>query len=140
MGTGWLALVRERLKSIVIDSGVTPNATVLATVMAADLECLRRYSPGNFQFVAVCESVISYTGIDTPTGINVSVYAHSPGTDGEALDDLVTQLKTAWRNPGNYPTGEAICLAVTADACESLLEEPSGSLLRAHLVCYFAVE
>ncbi|MEI6235349.1 MAG: hypothetical protein WCT04_20015 [Planctomycetota bacterium] len=138
MGTSWLALTRERLKTIASSSGFLGNSVVLATVHAADLDCLKRFTPGSFQFAAICESEISYAGVDAPTGINAYVYAYSPGADGELFDDLATQLKSAWLNPANYPTGEQVCSAVTLDACESLIEEPSGSLLRAHFVCYFA--
>jgi len=137
MGTSWLALARERLKIIAEGIGFTGNCAVLATVHAADLECFKRYSPSSFQFLAVCESVLSYAGVDAPTGINVYLYALSSGTDGEALDDLVTSLKTAWTDPANFPGGEVVCAAVTFDAYETMFDEPSGSVLRAHLICYF---
>ena len=140
MGTSSLALARERLKIIAEGIGFTGDTAVLATVYVADLECLKRYSPGAFQFLAVCETVLSYAGVDAPIGINVYLYALSSGTDGEALDDLVTQLKTAWTDPGNFPDGELVCAAVTFDAYESMLDESSGSLLRAHLICYFPAE
>jgi hypothetical protein len=140
MGSSWLALARERLKSIADGLGFSGRSAVLATVHAADLECFKRYAPGDFTFLAVCETVLAYAGVNTPTGINVYLYATSAGMDGEALDDLVTQLKTAWTNVTNYPGGELICAAVTFDAYESMLEEPAASLLRAHLICYFPAE
>lgn len=137
MGTSWLALARERLKIIADDKGFSGNSAVIATVHAADLECITRLTPGSFKFLAVCETVLSYAGVDTPTGINVYLYAALSGRDGEDLDDLVTQLKGAWTNAGNYPGGELVCAAVTFDAYESMIETPTAPLLRAHLVCYF---
>ncbi len=139
MGTSWLALARQRLKRIA-DGIEFGGSAVLSTVHAADLECFQRYTPGVFEFLAVCESVLSYAGIDAPTGIHVYLYVTSPGADGEGLDDWVTQLKTAWMNAANYPSGELVCAAVTFDAYETMLQEPSAALLRAHLICYFPAE
>lgn len=137
MATSLLALARERLKIIAESAGYPGKCAVLATIHAADLECWRRYTPGDFQFLAVCESALSYAGIDAPTAINVYLYANSQGVDGEAMDDFVEALKALWINPANFPSGELACAAMTFDAYEALREEPSAVLLRAHLICYF---
>ncbi len=138
MPTSKLALARERLKTIAeTETSLSGNCALLANVHAADLECWKRYAPGAFQFLAVCESALSYAGIDAPTAIHVYLYAHVDDGTAEALDDLSVALKTLWIDAGNYPDGELACAAVTFDAYETLIEEPSGALLRAHLICYF---
>ena len=137
MATSLLALARERLKIIAESAGFSGKCAVLASIHAADLECWRRYTPGDFQFLAVCESALSYAGIDAPTAIHVYLYANSQDIDSEAMDDFVTQLKAFWINPANFPSGELACATMTFDAYEPLCEEPSGVLLRAHLICYF---
>ena len=137
MATSDLALARERLKIIAESIGFSGKAAVVPSIHAADLEFWKRYAPGEFKFFAVGESTLAFAGIDAPTAIHAYLYASSSSADGESVDDLVTQLKAYFIDAGNYPGGELVCAAVTFDAYETMLDEPSGPVLRAHLICYF---
>src|SRR5258708_5775632 len=111
-----LALARERLK-IIADGYPTLSGkcAVLSGLDAAELECWKRYGPGEFYFLAVAESSLSYGGIDAPTAIHAYLYAQISGGDGEALDDLASELRALWINPANYPGGELACAETTIE-------------------------
>ncbi|HLX60170.1 MAG TPA: hypothetical protein VKX17_02695 [Planctomycetota bacterium] len=138
MPTSQLALARERLKTIAgTITELSGNCAVVADSDAADIECWRRYAPGDFRFLAVGESALNFTGIDAPTEIRAYLYAASGTADAEVMDDLVAALKTKWLDASNYPGGELACSAVTFQPYEALIGESYGVLLRAELTCYF---
>src|ERR1043165_827008 len=114
MPTSSLALARERLKTIAgTITGLSGDCVVLVDNFTADFECWKRYAPGGgFRFLAVCESALSFDGVDSPTAIRVYLYA-SDAANAEALDDLIAALRAAWLDAGNYPGGELVCDAVT---------------------------
>jgi hypothetical protein len=133
-----LALARERLKTIAETiSELDGECALLPTIDAANLECWKRYTPGDFFFLAVCGSTLAYAGIEAPTSIHAYLYVHDDDGTAAALDDLVAQIKALWTDAANFAGGELICAAVTFDPYEALIEEEPGALLRAHLICYF---
>jgi hypothetical protein len=137
MPTSPLTKARERLKTIA--EALDPFADaceLLADAGAADLACWTRYAPGEFRFLAIGESLLTYAGIESPLAIHAYLYA-AISPDATALDGLVTQLKLAWRDNANYPGGELPCTALTFDPCEVLLNDPAAPLVRVHFTLYF---
>src|SRR5438552_3511546 len=114
MPSSSLALARERLRTIAETiTELDGEGALLGTVHAADLECWKRYTPGDFYFLAVCDGTLAFAGIDAPTAIHVYLYAHDDDGTAKALDDLIVSLKSLWTDAGNYPSGELVCAAVT---------------------------
>lgn len=138
MSTSSLALARERLKTIAeTQSALVGKCALLANIHAADLGCLKRYTPGALLFLAVCESELSYPGVDAPTAIHAYFYARVGDASAGELDDWMVLLKSVWTDSENFPDGELVCQTVTFSAYETFLEEPAAAVLRAHVICYF---
>ena len=140
MPTSPLGLARERLRAIADSiATLTGSCAVFARREVADIESWRRYVPGDYYFLAVCESALAPGGITAPAAISVYLYSASDA-DGSAVVDLAAQLRTAWMNAGNYPGGEIVCSDVAFEQPEPLgllAADPARPFFRTRLTCYF---
>lgn len=132
------ALARERLKTIAETvTGLSGRCAVLAGRENADVEAWRRCTPGDFLFLAVCESSLAPGAIDSPGSIAAYLYAQTAAS-GEALDDLIDALRDEWLDASNYPGGELACADVSFEPAAVLSAEPARAFLRVRITCYFA--